>query len=175
MSGNIIEITKYSKIPTRVSNTGRSNKATIENMEINRATNIKKAKKVIGRIIRANGSIVDSKFITLTFSDNVVDIAVKSEENPNGVLRKFYMGTKECGSIPNVRCDKLVDLLLSEVKMGYRDQPGKGSNYEVFKDISHKDLEYGELLKALEMFVPNIIEAWLSKNRKKYITKSFVI
>lgn len=95
LSGNIIEVYEYEKSviygykDTKKVVKGRSSVANIEDKESNREKVLSRARKDLRRIINSNIQVY-SKFLTLTFADNVQDLDFANNEFKKFIKRLNY-------------------------------------------------------------------------------------
>lgn len=96
VSGNIIEVYEYDKSvlygykdTKKKSGGGRSSVANEEDKEVNREKVLSRARKDLRRLINANIQ-KHSKFLTLTFADNVQDLDSANYEFKKFILRLNY-------------------------------------------------------------------------------------
>ena len=105
-SGDIIEIYNYDRgylkgYENKIANTGRKKDYESENYEEHRKQVLQRAKRELRRLINANvgqyGKEFTSKFLTLTFSDNVTDLDIANYEFKKFIKRLNYKiyNTKE--------------------------------------------------------------------------------
>lgn len=98
-SGDIIEIYNYDRgylkgYENKIANTGRKKDYESENYEEHRKQVLQRAKRELRRLINANvgqyGKKFTSKFLTLTFSDNVTDLDIANYEFKKFIKRLNY-------------------------------------------------------------------------------------
>lgn len=95
MSGNVIELYEYEKEviygykDSKKKSKGRSSVANLENKEVNREKVLGRARRDLRRIINCNVEKY-SKFLTLTFADNVQDLDFANNEFKKFVKRVNY-------------------------------------------------------------------------------------
>lgn len=98
-SGDIIEIYNYDRgylkgYENKIANTGRKKDYESENYAEHRKQVLQRAKRELRRLINANvgqyGKEFTSKFLTLTFSDNVTDLDIANYEFEKFIKRLNY-------------------------------------------------------------------------------------
>lgn len=95
-AGNIIEVYEYENAvltgykDTKKNSKGRQVSADDENKEINREKVLSRARKDLRRIVNSNIQ-KNSKFLTLTFKENVSDIKVANNEFKKFIKRLNYL------------------------------------------------------------------------------------
>ena len=93
-SGDIVEVYRY-EIEQGVNKTypmerlGRSSVASDEDKKSNRGKVLRRAKVEVERLINANYS-TDSKFVTVTYRDNITDVAAANSDFKNFIKRVEY-------------------------------------------------------------------------------------
>lgn len=100
LSGNIVEVYDYEKEvlygykDTKKSSKGRSSVANADDKESNREKVLSRARKDLRRIINSNIQAY-SKFLTLTFADNVQDLDYANNEFKKFIKRvNYHYGVK---------------------------------------------------------------------------------
>jgi len=95
ISGKQIEIYEYKEsviygyLDTKKGSKGRQSVASDEDKEINREKVFKRARTNLRRLINANIES-DSKFLTLTFKDNITDLDLANKEFKKFIMRLNY-------------------------------------------------------------------------------------
>lgn len=97
ISGNVIEVYEYEKSVYKgyKSNGGRNKEADEEGKEKNRKDTLRRARQEVRRIVNANvgayGEHCTSKFLTLTFGDNITDLDKAHYEYKKFIQRMNYL------------------------------------------------------------------------------------
>lgn len=93
-SGNMVEVYRYEieqgvsqNIP--IERVGRSSVASDEDKKSNRGKVLRRARIEVERLINANYS-TDSKFLTVTYQDNITDVTVSNSDFKNFIKRVEY-------------------------------------------------------------------------------------
>lgn len=92
-SGNVLEVYEY-KIPVKVGRSGgkggrKKGSAKKEEVEVNREKVLNRARRDLRRIVNANVT-ENSKFLTLTFAENIQDIQSANREFSKFIMRLNY-------------------------------------------------------------------------------------
>ncbi len=116
ISGNIVEVYEYDKsilegyIDTKKNSRGRQVVANDENKKLNREKVLSRARRDLRRLINANVNMygVPSKFVTLTFKDDIEDLKKANSEFTKFIKRlKRYFGIDiKYAAVPEIQQER---------------------------------------------------------------------